>query len=514
METDSLSYKTLKNAGYNFLGYVGPIVFSIFITPVVVHKLGVADYGVYVLVNTIIAFLSLLDLGLTVALVKHVSAYFAQNDQESLKNLLSSANTLYLLIGLMGLTVFYVSGKFLLPLFNISSQSQGHISVVFILAGLIFFLNSINSVYLVVPHALQRYDLVTKINLLQLTGFNLATLVLVLMGYKLKAIMLANLLSIAILTLIYRAYFKKLLPQIILGFAWVKEEIKKAYGFGLFAALSNLASNALVQLDRLIIPIFIGTSQLTFYSLPGNVAQKTAGITSSLSATLFPLTSAMQGVGNVEKVKLIYRKAFRNITLLGAAVTSAIMVFAYPILFFWLGKEFADRGTVILLILAVTYFILALFGPLTHFLLGLGQVKFLSVTSVTLAGVNLVLLLILVPKYGIVGAAWAYLGGTLLVPLAFYWMEKKILYLTGSASFYTKLYGKIALNTLIFYILVHYLILPQVKNLISLIIIGPLSVILYLGLYKLFGLFEAEDWEMLTSFAKKIKISFNIFKLF
>jgi O-antigen/teichoic acid export membrane protein len=61
METSSLSYKTYKNISYSFIGFVVPIVFSVFITPVIVHKLGVAEYGVLILTNTIMGFLGLLD---------------------------------------------------------------------------------------------------------------------------------------------------------------------------------------------------------------------------------------------------------------------------------------------------------------------------------------------------------------------------------------------------------------------------------------------------------------------
>src|SRR6185437_4885760 len=145
-----------------------------------------------------------------------------------------------------------------------------------------------------------------------------------------------------------------LFPGISFRFSWHGEEIKKAYRFGALAAVSTLSNNALIQLDRLLIPVFVGPAQLSYYSLPGSVAQKSSGITGSLGNILFPLTSALQSSGESEKINAIYKRGFRNITIIAAALCSAIACFSYKILFFWLGKDFADRGVVILYILTAT----------------------------------------------------------------------------------------------------------------------------------------------------------------
>src|SRR5579862_899123 len=119
MAEESYSFKVLKNSSWGFISYASSIVFSIFITPIIVRRLGLVDYGVYVFANTIMVFLGLLDLGLTTSVSKHLSELHAQNDFAGLKKMLNSANSLYWIIGVSGLLIFFLVGKFFLPFFHI-----------------------------------------------------------------------------------------------------------------------------------------------------------------------------------------------------------------------------------------------------------------------------------------------------------------------------------------------------------------------------------------------------------
>lgn len=504
MDENSLSYKTLKNLSYSFIAFGFPILFSVFITPVVVHRLGIVDYGIYILTNTITGFVGLLDLGVSASMVKYFSEFHAQDNFPAMQRLIKSLGGVYILMGLVGLAVFLVLGAFFLPAFHITGLSQGNIFTVFTIAGLVFFVNSANSVYINVPQALQRYDLVTKINLSQLLVLNVGTLIAVLLGYKLKVIMLINLLAALGLTLAYKIVTNRLLPKLRMGISWDLAEVRKIYSYGFFAALTTISNGALNQLDRLIIPIFMGPAALSYYSLPGNVSQKTTTIVGSVSSVFFPMASSIAAKGQMDRLAEVYKKIVRNLSVLGAAMAISIALFGYQILFYWLGKDFADHGWFVLIISAGTYYLLALFSTLINILMGIGKVRFLACWSFVLAVINVIAMFVLVPPFGIVGAAWAFLIGTLPIVWMFYKAERDFFKLSGIFSFYIKLYAKILFTGLIFALLVKLLIIKAVTSFLTLIILGPASVILYLALYKLFGFFETEDWALFSLFLKKI----------
>jgi len=510
MEQDSLSYKTLRNSSYFFVGYLAPILAAVFVTPFILHRIGLVAYGIFILVNTVTSFLNFIDFGLSTSLTKFTAEYQARGDYSRLTKLIQSAQSLSYLFGFVGLIIFIVMGKWLLPLFHIQDQTQHNIFLVFVLGGVIFFLNSAMMAINAVPTALQRFDIITKINLANLIISNILIVAVVAMGFQLKAIMAVNIFVLLLTYAVYRLTYNKLLPQVPLEFRWYPEEIKIAYQYGFMAFVSNLAASSLIFVDRLIIPIFLGPAQLSYYSLPGNVALKTSGVTNSLSPMLFPMASAMTGVGDTEKLKTVYVRAFRNLSLVAAALTTSIILFANKILFFWLGADIANHGTGILIILALTYYLVSLYIPLNSMLLGMGKVSFLIKQSVFMAALNIVLLLVLIPLMGIVGAAWAYLISVVPMIYAFYWVEQGQFKITGKLKYYLKFYFKLFVTALAEAVIVELLILPLVHKVYYLVVLGPVSVLPYFALYYLFGFLDQEDLATFkTFFAKFIQAKFQ-----
>ena len=504
MEADSLSYKTLRNSGYLLVGFVLPMFFTIFVTRALVTKLGVGEFGIFVLLNAISSFVSYVDLGFSTAIIKYVSEYQSRNDLDALRNILSSARILFFVTGLFGLLIFTVLGKWFLPIFHISAGDGGSMLTVFILAGVAFFVNSINTIYSSILSSLQRFDLLTKINIFNLAFVSIATIVLLNMGFQLKAIMALNVASLIMSFLIYRYLCHSLMPQLSLGFVLVKSEIKKAYSFGLLTFISNLAVTSLFYFDRLLIPSFLGPSQLAFYSVPGNVALKIPGVTNSLSGMLFPMTSALSGEADREKLTVVYTKIFRNLSVVAAAITVAIVLFANKILFFWLGSEYANKGTEVLIILAVTHYLISLYVPLQGMLLGLGEVKFLVKQSLFMATINIILLVVMVPRWGIVGAAWSYFFSILPTIFAFYWIEQNVFSLTTNRGlYYLKLYYHLAVTALVNGVIIYFVARPLVNNVWSLVTIGPFCVLLFFVVYYIFGFAETEDIVTIKSFIVK-----------
>jgi len=500
MDQESLSYKTLKNSSFSFFGYTLPIVFSILVTPLIVHRLGLENYGLYVLINTASLLIGLLDLGLSSAFIKKLSQYQATGQNNKIKNLIYSCNSLFLIIGLVGFGIMAILGWFGNSIFGGDTAVPIFYLTAFLIGGLTFFVNNANSVYTITPKALQRFDIFTKIDLSHITIFSLLTIVLIFLKLGLIELLALQFSLALIFSFIYRHHSQKILPEVKLKFAWDKSEIISCYRFGLITMVSNISNSLLTYLDRLMIPIFLGPAQLPYYSLPGNVANHTQGVTNSLTAVIFPIASQLQSINNTEKIKELYVKSTRLITVLGAAITISIIAFSDKILYFWLGKNFATNSTKILIILALTYFLIALYRPLSSLLLGLGQTKFLSAFSVAIAIINFVALIILLKPWGIYGAAWAYFISVLPITIMIYLIEKKLLKLTGRTKYYFQTTIKIVLISLISLMIDWWLIRPLTTNILALIILGPLAVIIYLLLYRLFNFYEVEDWEKIKKF--------------
>jgi O-antigen/teichoic acid export membrane protein len=495
MERSSLTFQTLKNISYSVVGYLWPMIFTLFVTPILIFKLGIKNYGIYLFVNTAISLLGILDFGISIAVTKYMAYYHGQKNEEAIATLSRSANSLFLIISFFGFLALSVIALFGAKLLPAQFANYAQYSPLFLLAGGIFFANNIDTTYTVTLNAFQRFDISNKIGIISITISSLSMLVAVLLGGSLQIIFLILLIISILFAFITFYSVKKILPQASFRFGWDREEVKKCYRFGVVTSINNIANTALSSLDRLIIPFFAGPSNLTYYSVPGNVTMRIPSFANTFSTTLFPMASQLDGKKDKAKIETFYIRSFRLITIIASALTITAVAFAYKILLYWLNADFASHSTDILIILAFTNFILALFGPLSAFLLGLGKLKFLTIMSVMMSILNVILLCILLPLYGITGAAWAYLLSVVPVAYMFYYTEKNYLALSYRKKYYTKKIAYTFITSCIVWIVDVFLLSPLVVNLTTLVIIGGVSVLGYLLLYRLFGFFEEEDWK-------------------
>jgi O-antigen/teichoic acid export membrane protein len=166
----------------------------------------------------------------------------------------------------------------------------------------------------------------------------------------------------------------------------------------------------------------------------------------------------------------------------------------------------------VLIVLVLTNFVLALFSPLSNLLMATNKMKFLTIGSSTMAAINILALLVLLPRYGINGAAFSYLISVLFIFFMSYYAEKKYFKITN--NIHLKLYLKIFTTTIPFFLLVKYLFYPQITSLLTLVIIGPACVLIFLLIYKILGFVETEDWDdfklFLTNYLKRLKIKKNV----
>ncbi len=481
------------------LAYGWPIILAISITPFIVSGLGIREYGVYIFLSTVLSIVGLVDFGISTAVAKYLAEYHARGEQEKIKRLMSSAISIFIIVGLIGLVVF-ISGialsDYVSRLSEFSIYKTGMLA-----AGLLFFVSSITSIYTVSLQAFQRFDISSKIGIVSLTIQQVSILLAVINGYSINTIFTIQL-SIAISNWIFQYFlFQKIFPFTSYRVGWYKEEVVKCYKFGLVTFANNIATTSLTYLDRLIMPFFLGPSNLTYYSLPGNVTTRIPGIANSMTAVLFPMASGYSGTGDNERLKILYVRSFRLIAVMAMAVTVTTMSYADKILFYWISPELAEKATGVMIILAITNLILAFTGPLSNFLLGMGKLKFLTTFSIIMAILNTTLLVILLPIGGIIGAAWAYLLSVLPTMYMLYFTEKKYLNLSGRIHYYRDTILKNLLVGVLVGVVAYFFISPLMTSLAMVLFLGGTTILFYFFLYRMFGFFEKEDWDSFMVFA-------------
>lgn len=503
MEKETRANKAIRDSSWKIFGYVTSIAVTLFVTPIIIFELDEHNYGVYIFIMTIIGMLGIMDLGFSTSVSKYITKYNALKDFDQIKNLVKTVNSIAFIIGTLGLIISILLGTIGHSL--ITGGATSEIISFYVIIGFIFFINSISLTYTNVPTSLQRFDLVTKIGTSLLIISSITNVVVVKMGYGIFGLLMTQLIFSILTLFVYRFFSKRLLPNVLsLKLAWSILEIKRIYKFGLQAFFASVGSSSSNYLNRLIIPIFLGPAALTYYSVPGGVSSRIPGITETISTTLFPLTADLASTGETERIKIVYIRSLRLITILSAAAASSLIFFNETILRYWLDETFVEKSATVFMILTITSFIMAIYGPLYNFLLGFGKLKMITTISFLMGALNAIFLFLLIPKFNIEGVALAYLISSLPIFYIVYHIDKNYLNLKSESHYYLKLVTKIIITSFFSFLIAKFILIPITTSLVILIFTGPISIVAYLGLYKIFGFYEKEDWRDLTLFGKSL----------
>jgi len=509
MSEESLTHKTLKNSVYGFIGFVWPMLLSILITPILISNLGVQNFGLFLFINTVSGFVGIIIGGANISFVRQLVKYKDAEDKENLSRLIGTMHSIFLTLAISGFII--ILGGFLIgsKTFPISEGfSFQQLLLFFGLVAINFFINAVTITYQMIPSALQRFDITTKISFTVMTISNLVSLVLVINGFGILYLFILQVLITIITGIVFYRISTKLIPESYYSLKLYKDELMTFINLVSANFINEIARTSLISLDRILIPIFSGSiSQLTYYSVPGNLAARVPGTADNLSGILFPTSTSLYISGKTDALKNLYMRSTRLIMLLSLAISFGMILNAEKIMRYWLDESFAKNSTNILIILIVTNLIFSLLSPIASFLMGINKMKFNTLISVSMAFLNIIALIVLLPKFGITGAAWAYLISVLPIFFAMYFIEKRYLLLQGRIKYYVYFLIKTVVTTLISGTIVLFIFRDIITNFLTLAIFGPLSVILYLSVFIALGFLEKEDYNDIKNFVfLKLKI--------
>jgi O-antigen/teichoic acid export membrane protein len=203
-------------------------------------------------------------------------------------------------------------------------------------------------------------------------------------------------------------------------------------GFGGWFVAASVGVTVLYQLDKLILGSLLTVAAVTYYVVPGSLANRIQGAVGAGTQIVFPVASALFVQGRRDRLLRLYRDGTRLSFLLAAALSVPMAVFAEPFLRYWLSPAFAERSSSVMVLLVGTYALLGLTGVAWGLGFGSGRAKINALFALGMAALDVGLLLVLVGPYEITGAAVAYLlSAAIGAPALIVYVERAVLGLSG-----------------------------------------------------------------------------------
>ena len=398
----------LRNTTLNLVGQALPVLVALGAMPVVVRGLGPTRFGVLALAWTVVGYFSLFDLGFGRAAVKRVSETLADGaGAEGARVVSGTVVVVQGAVGLVSAVVLWLLTPFLADLFlTVPPEMRAESRQVFSLLALAVPGVLLSNAYRAVLEGAQRFGLVNAIR----APFSTATLLIPLLG-----VLLSWSLPQIVLGLVVARY----LAAFAYGFANARlvgggrpqfqmAELRRLLRFGGWVAVSNTLVPLVVYLERFVVAALLTTAALAYYAVPHELISKMLLIPGAVAAALFPTISDLQARGDAASILERVQQGVKLVAIPLVPVSLCLVVFAQPILAVWLGPDYGEQSTVVLQLLAVAALLNALAFVPFALVEGVGHPDLVAKYHLAELPLYTAILLLLVWRFGIVGAAMGW----------------------------------------------------------------------------------------------------------
>jgi O-antigen/teichoic acid export membrane protein len=384
---------------------------SLLVNAYAVHKLGLAEFGIWATLTTVLGLGELLDLGVSAPLVKYVAESSARGEQSEVNAFLGTGMVIYLATGLIFVaSMLLASGWILIHLFHVpAGDNATRLLFITVVVGFAFTLTC--SVLQSLLIGLQRADLVSRLML----GYNLlgaaATIAVLWLGLGVNGLVIAWAGTTVVQAAGNWIAARRLFPGLSLNpFLFRRAHVRQILRFSAKIQGSVFTSAVNDLLDRFLISYALGPVLLGSYALALRGAQAVRGLSYSVASGLLPAAADLHALGQTERLRELYIRATRYLAIFDIAVCLCLAALARPLVHAWLGAHH-DRVAVTLIVMLASFTIALPCQATSELLNGMGRPEVRLRADLILLPAHVTLAIVLIWQFGYYGT----IAGTAIV---------------------------------------------------------------------------------------------------
>lgn len=497
---DSSLLKIVKGAGIGFTGSIIGMFLGYLTRLVIARWLGAGDYG---LVNLGFAAMSIATtlalVGLPSGIKRYISYYKGQEDPSRIKGtILSGLMISFPLSLILTVLVFFNAERISVHVFREPQLTT--VLMIFAMA-IPFMVVARNFMLATIGFQDLRYRVYVN-DMFQNIFKVIAIVIFLSLGYG--AIGAAVGWVLAIIFMPFLAFYfleTRVFPifRTTVKAIYTRRELF-LFSFPLiFAGIAAMVTN---WTDTLMLGYFASTKDVGVYNAAFPTARLLSVFLGSFGAIFMPVISELYSRNALDDLRNTYSAVTKWIFALIVPMFLLMVLFSDWILDIMFGEEFVGGATA-LSILAFGYLVVCIVGPTGQVLQAYGRTRVLMGLSFFGAGINVVLNYILIPVYGVNGAA-AATGASLAAMNVFHLV---VVYRIAGLQPFRRTYLK-PLTASLLAVAVVYAVTRYVVGVSLIALVGMFVVFIVIYLFLLLAMksFEREDLMVMRAIDKKLNV--------
>jgi O-antigen/teichoic acid export membrane protein len=401
----------LKNSLYNTGGMGTLVVLQLVVIPYYVYQMGEAAFGVYALINSMVNYANVLDLGLGQGVTKYTAECKEKDDFSAMGQYVGVAVQIVVVVGGTAAAAGYLwRGEIAGLLIDTPNLRGIAIFGVAIASASIPFalLMMVGSAAL---KGLERYGIVNAVTISINVLSKVAGVFFLYFGYGVKNVLIADVLAVCLGSFSFFVTFVISTGVFPFYFVCPKSIYSDLLKFGGNLSIMRIAVRSTSYLPRFFLSSIAGPKSVTYYELAWKIVNALQGTHNQATNVLIPVASRLSEVSSDSEFTNHYLSASKFAAFLAVPIFTLLIFFGESVLTLWVGESLAEKSTTTLWVLGVAALISSFTNIPSYFAMGEAKTRVLSMFGVVLIGTTVGGLYFLVPKYGVVGAAIGVLIG-------------------------------------------------------------------------------------------------------
>ena len=412
----------------NYVVIILNTVVGLLYTPYMLRMMGQSEYGLYSLVASVIAYLTVLDLGFGNAIVRYTAKFRAEKKTEEQYEMFGMFFLLYLVIGIIafgiGLGLYFNVGTLFGDTMTAVELGCARIMMLLLVANLAFTFPM--SIWGSIIQAYEDFVFQKSLNIFRIILNTAVMICLLHFGYKAVAMVVVQTIF-NVLTLVVNFIYcrRKLNIHIYFRFKhfhWGFLKEVAIYSFWIF--LNAIMDRVYWSTGQFVLGAMVGTAAVAVFAIAIQLEGMYMQFSTAISSVFLPKVTAMVATNRSRKeISDLFIRTGRIQYIVLAYILSGFIIFGRQFIELWAGAGYTDAYIISLL------FFIPLTVPLIQnlgitILQARNEMKFRSVLYIIIALVSLAMQIVLTRYFGGIGCAMGVSGalvvGQILIMNVYY----------------------------------------------------------------------------------------------
>ncbi len=349
--TNRRGVRFVRNVLWGFGGQAWSMGLGLISAPYIANKLGADLYGLLIFAGYIASFVIFLEFGMPQAATRFMAMHAAREEWREVRQVFWSALITNLILGGLGALLFILAVSFfVIRWLSVPEALLPTAYRIFYWSGIGFWVNMLTAPPMGICIALQRLDVVNRLNVAITSGQTLLAVGLLAKGFSVEHMVMGNVIVQLVGFGAYLWVAHRLLPNWGKP-VWHAPLVRKLLRFGGWISVGGIVTPALLNTEKVFLGRLLSTAAVAYYGVSYNLVSRLAMAASTIGGALFPLFSSLQATDPVALREANFRVS-RFIVLLLWPLTLLLTFWGADLLHVWMGASYAEKGALPLALLA------------------------------------------------------------------------------------------------------------------------------------------------------------------